>query len=77
MNKSQLLQLLAEQVLAATSLDGILGDDAAQRRSQACHKANETLALLETLGVDPEEALEEAERRQDSILGLCQTLASV
>ena len=77
MNKSQLINRLAEQLIVTYSLNGILGEDAAQRRNQACIACNATIAQLEDLGVDPEDAFNEAEAKQDQILALAKTLASV
>ena len=74
MNKSQLINRLAEQMIAAHTLDGILGEDAAQRRNQACIACNATIAQLEDLGVDPEDAFNEAEAKQDQILALAKAL---
>jgi len=77
MNKSQLINRLAEQMIAAHTLDGIWGEDAAQRRNQACQACNATIALLEDLGVDPEDAFNEAEAKQDQILALAKALGPI
>lgn len=77
MNKSQLINLLAEQMIHAHSLDGIWGQDAAVRRNQACMACNQTMAQLEALGVDPEDAFAEAEEKQEQILSLAQVLGPI
>ena len=60
MNKEQLIQLLAQQIKYAFSLDGRLGIE--EERRQACDEANRTLHLLETkYHLDPEQVYYQAE----------------
>lgn len=60
-DKELLLKQLAEQIKHAHSMDGAWGEDMAKARRAACDAANSTVAMLEALGVDPEEAMEKAE----------------
>ena len=54
-----LIQLLAAQVKRAHDFDGAL--NVVEERRAACDAANDTIAKLEKMGVDPEEAMEKAE----------------
>ena len=61
MNKNNLIQLLAQQIKYATGLDGKIGIDAANERKLACDAANCTLAILTQMGMEADEAFEQAE----------------
>ena len=61
MTKESLIQLLAQQIKYATGLDGKIGIDAANDRKLACDAANCTLAILSQMGLEADDAFEQAE----------------
>ena len=61
MTKESLIQLLSQQIKYATGLDGKIGIEAANERKFACDAANCTLAILTQMGLEAEDAFEQAE----------------
>lgn len=58
-----LIEQLAKQIDHAHSMDGAWGEEITKARRAACDAANSTIAMLEALGIDGEEATERAEAK--------------